>query len=387
MIPGWYILDMVLVHAEKIAFIYEPGTTQDAPLLPRENRLSVIEDTPPEHRKRILIWARAQNFVAHLSHSETINLSEVRALRLSISSGWNDIFQGKVVLKAASAGLRIHGAEADAYDAGIAIVDQSITGVISFGHLASRCTTSIRVPYSLEHDHKDIAVGLEISYTTKHGEFTYAFTQKVSTLLPVAVNVQDKFEKNALFSIFTIGSATALPLRVYRCHVEDNLQFSAVSPPLESHGIDVFAHQPLSLVSKICRRKGAGQDGAYVSRQEQRRLRLKLEYRCLDIDVVAAVEDDFLRTFAASPLAVFSHILSQTLTTHLRSTVSNSELDTMGLVREVNIGTYDEYGWDDIVNGISSESSAAITQLLKHWHQVCDLNSSLNEKLIANIVT
>lgn len=97
---------------------------------------------------------------------------------------------------------------------------------------------------------------------------------------------------------------------------------------------------------------------------------LKIEYKCLDTDVITAVEDDFLQTFAASSLTTFSRILSRNLTAHLRSTIPSPELDTVGLIREVSIGTYDEYGWDKLIDAISPKYSQAITHFLQQWHQV-----------------
>ena len=289
---------------------------------------------------------------------------------MKISSGWNDIIQGRLSLRAASAGLRLYTAQAEIRNGKVAITDKAQPGSISFGQFLSNITADISIPYSLESDLREIVVRAEVTYATERGEFVYACSSKISTVLPITINVRDTFKKSALFSTFTVGTANSIPVKILKCTVEGNQDFSATSQILDSGELDVFARQPLSLVSIIHRtlRKKRDLD---ANETIQRKLFLHVEYRCLDQEILTAAENVYLEALAATPLQKLSRLVLPALLTTLHSRFSTQQLEVAGLLHEIDIGTFEIYGWgSSILAGLPPDLGEELARWLKNWHDV-----------------
>ena len=290
---------------------------------------------------------------------------------MKICSGWNDITRGRLSLRAASAGLRLHTARAEIRNAIIAITDKSQPGSISFDQLGSNITVDINVPYIVESDLKEITVRAEVTYTTEPGEFVYACGSKISTVLPLTINVRDVFKKSTLFSTFTVGTPNLTPVKIIECTVEGNEDFNAVSRILGGGVHDIFIRQPLSLVSRI-RRTFRGNPSLDADETIQSKLSLHVEYRCLDEDILAVAENMCLNALSATRLQKHSRLLIPALLATLKSRFSPQQLEVAGLLHEIDMGTFEDYSWESsILAGLPPDLGEELARWLRNWHSVC----------------
>ena len=93
------------------------------------------------------------------------------------------------------------------------------------------------------------------------------------------------------------------------------------SPALTDTELDVFDLQPLSYISRI-RRRLDGQRIRGKGEPIKRRLRLQIEFRCLDEEICAAAELLFFAALERSPLQLYSRILKPILLATLRKSFS-----------------------------------------------------------------
>lgn len=367
MFPAWYVLNEVTIVAGNMFFVHSLSPPSDGPPFARSRYSALSEVT---NRRRLLLWPQSESLEARLSNSETVHLERSKSIVVRISSGWNEIIHGKLSLRAATAGLRLHTAQAEIRNGKVAITDKSQPGIISFGQFHSNVSADINIPYSLENDLKEIMVRAEVTYVTERGEFVYAWGSKVSIVLPITINVRDTFKENALFSTFTIGTANSIPVKVVKRTVEGNEFFSVTSQMLDSDEHDVFASQPLSLISRI-QRTLRGKSDLNADKTVQRRLFLHIEYRCLDQDILTLLETVFSKALAATPLQKLSRLLLPALLGNVCSRFSTQQLEMAGLLREIDIGTFEEHGWtSSILAGLAPDLREELAEWLRNWHNV-----------------
>ena len=367
MFPAWYVLNQVTILSGNVLFVHKVSPPSDGSPFADRRRSAVSEVSS---RRRFLLWPHSRSLEVRVSHSENTHLDRSKSIVVKICSGQNDIIQGRLSLRAASAGLRLHTAQAEVRNGRIAITDKSKVGNISFGGLGSGIAADIDIPYSLESDLREIIVRPEVTYVTEWGEFVYACASKISTLLPITINVRDYFKENALFSTFTVGTASSLPVNILKYAIEGNEDYSVTSQSIDSGGLDIFIRHPLSLVSRIiCTSRGKRNWDA--SRVMQSKLLLHVEYRCLDQYILTLAEALCSKTLAATPFQKLSRLLIPALLSTLHSRFSPQQLETASLLREVKIGTFEEYSWgSSILAGLPPDMGEELARWLRSWHDV-----------------
>lgn len=367
MFPAWYVLNQVTIQCGNILFVHSLSPSSDGSPFAK-TRYSALSELAS--RRRLLLWPQSRSLDVRLSHSENIHIERSKSIVVKICSGWNEITHGRLSLRAASAGLRLHTARAEIRNGITAVTDKSQPGSISFDQLDSNITVDINVPYSLESDLKEIAVRAEVTYTTERGEYVYACGSKISTVLPITINVRDVFKKSTLFSTFTVGTPNSTPVKILECTVEGNDDFNAISRILDGGVHDVFSRQPLSLVSRI-RRTFRGKPSLDADETIQSKLFLHVEYRCLDQDVLTVAEDMCLEALSATPLQKLSRLLIPALLTTLNSRFSPQQLEVAGLLHEIDVGTFEDYSWESsILAGLPPDLGEELAQWLRNWHNV-----------------
>ncbi|KAL9099184.1 MAG: hypothetical protein Q9163_005282 [Psora crenata] len=369
MVPGWYVIDHIMLEAENIVFVHESFSSSQSLHLPGERSPAILDGYAAGVSKRLLVWAAAQSLGVDISDSEEIDLSGPRSIVVTVSTGWNNISHGTISLRPASAGLRLHTAEAKARIGEGDIAIASHASNISFNVLLPDTRLSITIPYTQESDLGEIQVHGEVAYATEKGNFSYASSATIRTGLSLAVNVVDTFKQGALFSHFTIGTATSSPLRIIEASLRDNNNFETIAPVSVGTETDVFAAQPLSLVAEIRHKHNQTRSDAQHRRKINRRLYLDVDYRCLAKDIWTAVEADLLHKLASTALERFSRVLSQHLRQLLCHIFTSKDFEMIGLLREVNIGAYDDYDWEEIVQGLGLAEAVIVKECLQEWHQ------------------
>ena len=366
MFPAWYVLNQVIIQCGNIRFLHSLSPPSDGSPF-ASTRYSALSEFAS--RRRFLLWPQSRSLEVRLSHSENIQIERPKSIIVKISSGWNEITHGRLSLRAASAGLRLHTAQAEIRNGTVTITDKSQPGSISFDQFHSNITVDMYVPYSLESDLKEITVRAEVTYATERGDFVYACGSKISPVLPITINVRDIFKKSTLFSTFTVGIPNSIPVKILECSVEGNEDFTAISRILGSGEHDIFLRQPLSLVSRI-RRTFREKRSLGADKTVQRKLFLHVDYWCLDQEILAVAEHLFSKALAATPLQKLSRLLIPSLLATLNSRFSPQQLEVAGILHEIDVGTFEDYGWGSILAGLPPDLGQELARWLRKWHNV-----------------
>ena len=170
------------MEAQNLSFVQErDAIASNAPV--STTTLAPADSTSP----RILCYPRPESLEVKLSLPHQLNLESPRALEIAISTGWNDIRQGELRLRSATAGLRLRTADATVADGSITITKGARPGVIDFATLAPGQTARIHVPYGLERDLPELLVNFSL-WIIKSILTRYRSRLKLPTPLPRATS-------------------------------------------------------------------------------------------------------------------------------------------------------------------------------------------------------
>lgn len=316
---------------------------------------------------RILLYQRAGSFDVKLSASRNLHLDRQRALEVTISSGWNDIASGELHIRAATAGLRLQTGETKLLDGEVDIARKSDPGVIRFGSLSSESVIKLSLPFSLEQETSAISLKLEISYKVGDETFFHASNPTISVLLPLGVNVQDVFKQKALFSKFSISSATSNPLRLLSSSLTDSDVFEARNGGELIDPIIIYPRQSASLLYRITRRKSPIIPSGGKKAQKSS-LQLKLHYICLEEEIDAAVASGISVALADTTLSQYARLITPTLLSLLHSRLSPYDLERAALLGELSTGTLLGVQWPAHFHGLHHpEPSVDIAVQIGDW--------------------
>lgn len=385
--PAWYRLESITIRARNICFTQDRSSKSGAGFFSDKRESVPVIKSSAISDQRLLVWARVQGLNVQVRSQEAIDLRQPRSISIQLDSGVNQILSGKLSLRAASAGLRLDTAEAKKIfppNENINISDgnkfcnniaasptttsNDQPGIVVFGEIDASSQLRIGIPYSLEDDLSEIHIKIEVAYKTEAGDFTYVHECKLKVTLPVSVNVQDNFKDTDLYSRFTIGSATAIPMRLFSCHIEGNEYYDASTAAILDDSIDIFPRQPLSFLSRIRARQDKGPGN--ISRNVARLLHLKIEYQCLDEEVFANLESSLRAALDAAELKRFLRPLQDMLRIDAQRRYAPQAMETACLVGKLTKGVYEECGWEGILSGFTTDDSRRLGAVLKAWHEV-----------------
>ena len=366
MIPGWYTHHTVTIQCSKITLVHDLAPVPQSSLLTWSKESISLIPKPPVI-PQFLIWPRSGSLEVRVLQHRKVKLGQARSIRVDIVSGTNNVSQGLLVLRAASAGLRLHTAEAIVVERSVTIVDKSHPGIIGFGEMSADSMASFQIPYDLEADLSDINVRAEVKYIDSQDSFLYACNAKISTGLPLAINVQDIFKSRSLYAKFTIGLASTIPVRVTDCYLQDGDYFTAEYFPLVGSELDIFYTQPLSIVSKIDH-KPAGEIDLDTGKVSRRNLFLEIDYCCLDTQIYGAVEKVFAQSLLLTAFRTFYRLLKPALISGLTTKVGTLELEAIAVRRQFVLGSFDDHGWASTLAGLPTDQGEELATWLKSWH-------------------
>ena len=353
------------MRAEKVLFMHNHSTAEGNRFF-AGSRTSMSSDGLTTVAPRIMVWPAKRSFAIQVSLHTEIYLEQPRSILCELSTGRNTVSGGIVHIRAASAGLRLHTADAEILSGNGKISDVSQAGVIHFEQIPADSITRITVPYRLDTDFREISLRTEVTYTTSEGEFVFGESCTLSVLLPLGVNVHDVFKQDAFFSKFSISSSTSIPLRLLDCHLEGTDDFEASSPKLGTAGLCVFTKQPISMVYKIIRKGDRVRDETTV----QARLLMQIQYICLDEEILAEILELFGQSLQQSKFSEFSCLLTPFITGYVRERLTVLNLETVGLLREFRSGTFQDFHWQHILVAIPPDTRTELASWLMKWHEV-----------------
>lgn len=323
---------------------------------------------------KLLLYQREEAFNVKLFSSRCMYLDQNRSLEIELSSGWNVVTNGQLQIRAATAGMRLQTSEITVIDGQVDIQKKPEAGVIHFGAIGSETVARIRVPFNLEHEVNDVTLRLEVSYTTKDGDFFFATTSSVSIMLPLGVNVQDVFKHKALFSKFTISTSTNIPLRLLSSKLEKSEVFEAQCGLGLTGPLTIFTRQPASLLYKIIKNSPPSLTTRHES-SKPRTLSLILHYICLDeevYDVVAQVMKDFL---GGSSLRPYTRLIIPVILSEFRAHFLPYDFERAAILGEIPTSAILNIRWHDHFSGLGNsieqdqETAVLIGRNFQEWQQ------------------
>jgi hypothetical protein len=322
---------------------------------------------------KLLIYQRSDSFDVRLYASKSMHLDRNRFLEIELSSGWNNVSSGELHIRAATAGLRLQTSDTKVVSGSLEVSQRSEAGVIKFGIMESGATARIGIPFNLEHEVNDLSIKLEISYTTEKGIFFSATTPTISIMLPLGVNVQDVFKHKALFSKFTISSATPGPLRLLSSRLEKSEIFEAHGGLALSKPVIVFPRQPASMLYKIT--KSLATPRPHSKQKQKSSLSLILHYICLEEEVEDAVTDSLRQLFEEESLRPYTRLVLPVVISELRARISPYDFERAAILNEVSTSVFSSVKWRDHFSGLgrtgqhNEEVASILSKILETWQQ------------------
>ena len=356
------MVDSIVVRIGRVLFV-QSNANQD----PIAAGLRDASESPGavQQLQYVFCFPPPNGLEAKVSPPHHIDLDELRTVELELQSGWNNIKNAVVRIRPATAGLRLRLADATLVNGNLTVCEDTDSGDIEFENLKPRSCARFKIPYTQEDNQSTLTTRLEVDYETDHGKFTYLATNSVNSTLPISVNVQDMFKDEVLFSRFTVSPAMMTPLRILGCAIPSSDLYEVESSYDESMELDVFPKQPASLLYKIIQREGTSQ--AVTKRNP---LALTIEFTCLDEACLAVIEARFRQDLEDSPFKGLSGLLVPHLLEAFRARWSAGDLEVVGLIREVEILSYQSVRWGSITELLTEDLRTGTERWLSEWHQV-----------------
>lgn len=295
-----------------------------------------------------------------------IHIDRLRSVILEVDAGRNDIESLDLRIRSASAGLRLHTADASISEGQPVDLNTSQAGTIRLNGVSPRTKFSIKIPYSVEHSLEELNIRLEAQYTTAQGSFVLLNTSTISVELPLDVDVLDIFKAEALFSRFAIRTTKAIPLQITGVKLEESVAFSVGPLPCPSK-LTVFEKQPANLTYKILKKEAA--KGTVIAKKDAA-LALTVDYHCMDEVIVDCMTSALLSSVSDSPYSGLRRLLIPILSNRAQSHALILQVEGAVLLGEANVPSYNDVGWDGVINNLSAENRNGLSEWLQEWHKV-----------------
>ncbi|PFH59858.1 hypothetical protein XA68_11778 [Ophiocordyceps unilateralis] len=357
-VPGLYKITHLSLRSHQLLVYYDSGLDEatESDMLFRQSTIRLFQRT-----SSLDVQARASNLVA---------LDKNSSLDVELSTGWNDLKSCEMRLRPATGGLRLLTAEARVMDSLVELARPPESGTFVLGPLGEGRSVTLRIPYTVEQDVADVSVKMEVTYVDQADEtFFLAKTPTVAVSLAVGVNVQDVFKHEALFSRFSVSTATWSPVYLEESSLQDSELFEASFGAWPAGTATIFPKQPASLLYRIKRKAGMGRAG----NKAERTLHLSLSYTVLQTEVEALVRESVARTLRASSLKQYSRLAADCVVAEVRNRVQAHDLERAALVGALATGFLEGVGWDrffvglGVVPGTGREAQVVLKEALDGW--------------------
>ncbi|PGH04895.1 hypothetical protein AJ80_08444 [Polytolypa hystricis UAMH7299] len=359
-VSGKYLVDRIELQAGNIKFSQDSGRHSSLPPGFREGEAD--DSAEEDDRPIVLCYPRAKGLDARIISPYHIDLGDSRTIEVELRSGCNDILKGVLRVKPGTAGLRLRIADAKIVDGYIETIQDADSGHIDFRNFGPGSFARLSIPYSLEGSQSSLSSKLEVDYETSEGRFSYTSSTSIPSALPVSVNVQDIFKEDVLFSRFTISPTTMTPLRILNCEIPSSNIYEVGPSIPKGEVLDVFPKQPASLLYKISPQEADKQEG------QERSLRLSINFTCLDQECLSVIENQFTTDITESKFECLTRLLVQHLLGTFRSQWTAGDLETIGLLREIQIFAFERMQWETVTKSLGQSLEKEVTAWLVAWH-------------------
>ncbi|KAH6675265.1 hypothetical protein F5X68DRAFT_235421 [Plectosphaerella plurivora] len=319
-VAGRYNVDRLSLVCSNIHFHYERDIDQGSEGTPDTFRL------PP-----VRLYRPTGGLACQLTAAKDIQLDRNNGLDLQISTGWNTIKSCDVRVRPNTGGLRLLTTNVQVISPALEFARPPEAGLFHFGALASNETVLLRFPFSTEQDVSTISVKIEVTYVTEHGTYIHSLTPSIPVSLDLGVNVQDVFKHTAIFSRFSVSTASPSPLVLIKSELLDSDVFESHSGFEPSNPVVVFPKQPASLLYKITRKPDV-----VIDAKTQKILYLKLHYAVV-LDIIINHVGSALRALATGTDAErYIDLLAAYAQDQITSKLSPYDLERAALLGEVS---------------------------------------------------
>ncbi|CAK7231455.1 hypothetical protein SCUCBS95973_007922 [Sporothrix curviconia] len=373
-IPGLYEIDQVRITAKGLAIFHDRLPTLATPSSTVATPSAVSSAILPN--PHIILYQRSDALDVQLSTSKDLQLDKNNFLELALLTGWNDVRHCEMRIRAATGGLRLITTESKVVGSTHTFAKPVEGGIVCFDNVTSNTTLRISFPFSIEQDVLELCLKVDVTYTTANGTFLFSKSPSVSTSLALGVNVQDVFKHDALFSRFTVSTATASPLRVFRSELLESDLFTAHLGGDINDGIDhstnlpvVFPKQPISLLYRIARKPASLQASASAKKDAQRTMYIKLHYSVFQDQLDVALEASLGASFRASAgLQQFAKLAVACVLRHVHASLTPYDLEKMALLHEMQTSVLAHVHWAKEFPGLVTPA-ADLAAVIYAWQK------------------
>ncbi|KAK5659253.1 hypothetical protein OQA88_1345 [Cercophora sp. LCS_1] len=333
-IPGSYEVDQVRISSSNVVLHHEREAGA-----PVDKAFSILR------KPQVVLYQRASALDARLLATKEVRLDKNNSLDLEVLTGWNDIKTCEVKIKSATGGLRLLMSESSVV--GSLQPLKRTEGAFTFGAIPAESSIKIRFPFTIEHDLLNVAVKAEVTYSTDNGDFAFAKTSSVPITLALGVNVQDVFKHDCVFSRFTVSTASASPLRLFKSELAGSDMFESHFGAPPSHPILIFPKQPASLLYKVRRKPGSK-----INPKKKQTMHLKLYYSVLQEEIEALFESILLKELKVAGLGEYSALVTSKVISRVQSSLTAYDLEKAALLGELQTRFLAETSWEKQFPGL-----------------------------------
>ncbi|KAK4124346.1 hypothetical protein N657DRAFT_617468 [Parathielavia appendiculata] len=347
MMAGTFELDQIRLCSSKVLLHYERDAYQPA------DKASAVKNA------RVALYQRTSCLDVELTGAPDLQLDRKKSLDLELSTGWNDITNCEVRIKAATGGLRLVMSEAEVL--GSLQPTKSQGGSFMFGAMPAHSSVKIRFPFTVENDVLVVTVRAEVIYSTDKGTFSFFKASSVPIALALEVNVQDIFKHEALFSRFAVSTASDSPLRLLKSELLGSDLFEAHFGQPSNQPVLVFPKQPASLLYKITRKPGSK-----LGPKVRKTLYLKLYYSVIQDEIRDLFSRSLTAKLESTPLKEFSKLVVSKVLGRVQNNLSAFDLEKATLLGELPTSFLSAINWEKQFPGLGA-SSQQVSAFLRAW--------------------
>jgi len=359
---GSFYLHGIALQTNKVVFVHEP---------PQE-----AGRTDPA----LFLYPNWHAFGAELSLAKHVQIDKARYLDVRLGSGWNAVQAVDLKFRPATAGLRLHLADAT-FDNIKARPDNHQQGQLSLGVLDAGSDALVRVPYSLEQAGQGIFIRMEASYTTSDGTFVFLTSAQFQTRLPLDVDVDDSFRIDKLFSNFTLRASRHTPVSITSATLSPSARYAVEEPPFLPMPLYAFEQQPARLVYKVTRKSA---DGCNID-QKTATLVLNLRYNLVEDSVLSNARRSLETALVGSHYEVFSRLLVPFLSQRCTRLMTSAGFEHAALLCKASLPTFDDIGWSEIIAGLPDIVRNEVADWLSDWHKHNTSNALQHDRVPSEV--
>lgn len=353
MSPGMYEVDRVHLHSGPLRLSFERKAFQ-----PFDH--NAVNFRNPY----VVLYQRAETLDLQVEPAAVVQLDQNSAMDLELTTGWNEVQTCEIRIRSATGGLRLLTAEAKILEG--EKQQQPVSpepGLFSVSSVEAGSSVKIRIPFTTEQEVPSVSVKVEVKFTTEKGTFTLSKTPSISLALKLGVNVQDVFKHTALYSRFTVSSASPSPLRLFKSELVESDTFESRFGVPPANPVVIFPKQPASLLYQIKRKPGSK-----IGPNTQKTMYLDLSYSVLQDEITDNIRGSLTSALKDADLWQYSKLVIARVLDQVRTDLTPYDLERAAMLGMLPTGFLAEVTWQKQFYGLGTSTKGEdVTTLLSDF--------------------